>query len=326
MAEKVTMESIAARLGVSKNAVSLALRGMPGLGDELRAAILETAAAMGYRYRAAGKSQDTAAICVAVSQNVREGGEFFNEVLSGIEAAAREAGAVCNMVWYGGPDGGPEPPLCVANGTAGGIVCVGIFQKEQISALAGFGLPLVLVDHYIDGVRVDSVLSDNVGGACALVSAMLGAIGGDIGYVGNMDYSPSFFDRWLGYVKAHRLAGRAWREEYVLRYPSEAAGLARLPSAFFCCNDTNAVTLMKELSRLGKAVPGDVAVAGFDDSVFATSVHPELTTVRVDKGLMGRKAVGRLLQLIANPGQAAETLLLAPELVARESAPVVIGD
>ncbi len=322
--DKVTMEQIAARLGVSKNAVSLALRGMPGLGDELRGAILETAAAMGYRYRAAGKSPETATLCVAVSQNVREGGEFFNEVLSGIEAAAREAGAVCTMAWYGGPDGGPEPPLCVANGTAGGIVCVGIFQKEQIESLAGFGLPLVLVDHYIDGVRVNSVLSDNVSGAFTLVSAMLGAIGGDIGYVGNMDCSPSFFDRWLGYVKAHRLAGRAWREETILKHPSEAAGLARLPSAFFCCNDLTAVALMKELSRLGKAVPGDVAVAGFDDSVFATSVHPELTTVRVDKGLMGRKAVGRLLQLIANPGQTAETLLLEPELVARESAPVVI--
>jgi LacI family transcriptional regulator len=318
------MERIAARLGVSKNAVSLALRGMPGLGDELRGTILETAAAMGYRYRAADRPAQAAGICVAVSQKVERGGEFFDEVLAGIESAAREAGAMCTIVWYSEHEDGSEPPLPIANGTAAGILCVGIFSREQLEALSGHGQPLVLVDHYIDGLALNSVLSDNVGGACRLVSGLLRAVPGDIGYLGDMAYSPSFFDRWLGYVKAHRSMGRAWREEYILKDAGEAAGLGRLPSVFFCCNDAYAIALMKELNRLGKSVPGDVAVAGFDDSVFATSVHPELTTVRIDKMLMGRKAVRRLLQLIGSPGQAPETLLLKPELVARGSAPLVV--
>ena len=77
---------------------------------------------------------------------------------------------------------------------------------------------------------------------------------------------------------------------------------------------------MEACSELGRRVPDDCAIVGFDDIPLVDSISPSLTTVRVDKYDLGRQAMNRLLQMLAEPGVELEPIWLDVELMVRQSA------
>lgn len=93
---------------------------------------------------------------------------------------------------------------------------------------------------------------------------------------------------------------------------------APLIDALVCANDFMALGAIDELGRRGLHVPEDLAVVGFDDVDSARTSHPALTTVRQPSGELGREGMRRLVEA-ANRKSAAETTLLATELVVRRS-------
>jgi LacI family transcriptional regulator len=95
------------------------------------------------------------------------------------------------------------------------------------------------------------------------------------------------------------------------------------PTAIFACNDDMAAATMAIAHRKGLDVPGDIAIAGFDDTPLATMIWPELTTVRRPIADMAREAVRLLIEQVrakrsGNP-QPVEHKLLKFTLVKRES-------
>jgi LacI family transcriptional regulator len=91
------------------------------------------------------------------------------------------------------------------------------------------------------------------------------------------------------------------------------------PSGFVCCNDAAAITLCKALKQLGIDIPGQVSVVGFDDISGASQIEPELTTMRVRKESMGRKAVNKLMSRLSGDAGIAEKLLLSASLIERST-------
>jgi LacI family transcriptional regulator len=92
------------------------------------------------------------------------------------------------------------------------------------------------------------------------------------------------------------------------------------PAAVFAANDVMAIGCLAAAGALGLGVPGDIAMAGFDDIPLAAYVRPTLTTMRVPIVELGRGAVTRLAAAIAEPGTVhAVTETLSPGLVVRES-------
>lgn len=92
------------------------------------------------------------------------------------------------------------------------------------------------------------------------------------------------------------------------------------PTAVFCANDMMALGAMKALAEAGLSAPADMAIAGFDDDVFAAYVTPALTTVRRPIAEMSRMAAQRLLLEIERERTEPETIYVRTELVLRESA------
>jgi len=88
----------------------------------------------------------------------------------------------------------------------------------------------------------------------------------------------------------------------------------------FAANDLMAQGALLVLSELGRQVPRDVAVVGFDDSTAALACRPPLTTVRQPVEDMAAEVARLLLALIDDPGQALSSVIFEPELVVRESA------
>src|SRR5665647_3383686 len=132
--------------------------------------------------------------------------------------------------------------------------------------------------------------------------------------------------RALGWRQAIVDAGAPLHEPLGAAYDpasgySVGHALAEDPSvtAVLCGNDELAIGLMRALSEVGRRVPEDVSVVGFDDQPFAAMWTPALTTVRQDFDDLGRRAFD-LLDSLLTTGRAPRTSTARPLLVIRESA------
>jgi LacI family transcriptional regulator len=90
-------------------------------------------------------------------------------------------------------------------------------------------------------------------------------------------------------------------------------------TALFCVNDDVGSHAIRAVKTMGKRVPGDISVVGYDDTYIAFNTHPALTTMHVDTSAMGRAAVHLLALRIEYPESTRMTLTIHPTLVERES-------
>jgi len=94
---------------------------------------------------------------------------------------------------------------------------------------------------------------------------------------------------------------------------------AKPPTAVFVANNLMTLGALRALHETGRDVPGDVALIGFDDMPWATSLNPPLTAVAQPEGEIGRSAAELLLGRIADPDQPVRHVVLEPTLVVRAS-------
>jgi LacI family transcriptional regulator len=97
--------------------------------------------------------------------------------------------------------------------------------------------------------------------------------------------------------------------------------LPERPSAIFCCNDLMALGALDAATDLGLAVPGDIAVVGYDDLEWSSLVRPRLTTVVNPAYDTGRAAGNLLLDRMSGRYQGVRRMVVLPcQIVVRESA------
>jgi LacI family transcriptional regulator, gluconate utilization system Gnt-I transcriptional repressor len=97
-------------------------------------------------------------------------------------------------------------------------------------------------------------------------------------------------------------------------------GLSKSPTAIFCASDLWAVGMIGQCIRQGIAVPGDIAIVGFNDQEIASEISPSITTIRVPRYEIGRVAGKVILDRIAGIELDGPAIDLGFELVRRESA------
>jgi LacI family transcriptional regulator len=334
MAEKVSMEVIAKKLGISKNTVSLALRGIPGISERTRSLVTDMANKLGYHYKSSDRKKELSRnLCIVIPRSARDSIGFFSFIQLGIEDEARRNNINTILHYYDESDAEFVTPLCIREGMISGIITLGRISERTVRAIRAFRLPVVMVDHYFDDIELDCVLTDNQCGCYIATEYLINKGHRDIGFFGDIKASISFYDRFSGYLKALDNHGIPYvpsfsvvdknLEELAKTDIYEAANvlkaLGRLPTAFVCCNDAEAITLCKALKTMDVPIPERVSVVGFDDIEASRNVTPELTTMRVRKELMGRKAVSKLLSLFHEKDGIPEKLLLSADLIERSS-------
>jgi DNA-binding LacI/PurR family transcriptional regulator len=96
--------------------------------------------------------------------------------------------------------------------------------------------------------------------------------------------------------------------------------------AVFVCNDQMALGAMKVAHRMGRKIPDDLAVVGFDDIPESPYFSPALSTVRQDVAELGYRSVGELLALLeSGEDKAIQNVVIEPELIVRESSAAKAG-
>lgn len=340
MKKRVTMKEIAERLDLSINAVSLALNDRAGVSEDTRKLVLHVAEEMGYldqsvKYTAAYSNKN---ICILLENRFFKDMQFYGRILLGLEEAAKKAGY---DLFINSFEKNREIPACVEQQKVSGLIVVGKIDDDFLKDLKSYGIPVLLLDHESVEVPTDCVMTNNVSGAYQLTRYLQDKGFRKIGFFGDLNYTPSIRERFWGYQEAmqqslgfpsleegisflRRFCALKDVEDAVIR--QDAAALAECflaleerPEALFCSNDKMAILMCKALSQCGLRVPEDVSVVGFDDIELSNMVNPRITTMRVDKSLMGKKAMERLLRRMEKPNEKMEKLVLGVELIERDS-------
>lgn len=325
----VTIKDVARRANVSVATVSRALNGHQNVAEAVRSRVLRVADELRYSPHHAARSlssRRTGTIGVVLPDLY---GEFFSELMRGIDQVARERGLHLLVSSYHGHLQEQGAALRTMRGRVDGLLLMSPFV-DGAEALAGElspTMPAVLMNSTrVAGARA-SVGVDNHGGAVTMMRHLVEAGHRRIAFIAGPEDNFDARERLRGYREA---LAQALPEHapWVLQgdfdeASGHRAGQALLaadarPDAVFAANDMMALGCLFALTQGGVRVPEDIALAGFDDIPLSRYVHPALTTMRVEIAELGARAIRRLLEP-GDPAGQTPTDLLAPRLVVRGS-------
>ncbi len=336
---KITMKDIAGRLGISINAVSIALNDKPGVSDEMRLEILKTADEMGYinqkkKYLSVFSKTN---LCILMQSYYADTGHFYSIVLRSIVEQAKTFGYYSILNYF--EDSDFVIPECIHERKVAGILIVGKISDENLFMLKKTGIPIVLVDFTSLCAPCDCVLTHNKQGGYMMTSHIIEKGYKKIGFFGDLDYSFSFQDRFLGYKQSlihNQIVSMADIDQYINQYSFtqdiekyilsnqisqivKILSSKQLPEVLVCANDSNAFAVILALTQMGIKVPEDISVVGFDDTPLCVKSIPQITTVQVQKELMGQVAVSTLIDRIHRKDDVLMTRLLSVKIIERDS-------
>ena len=312
-----TIDDVAARAGVSSAAVSFAVNGRPGVGEETRRRILAAAEELGWRPSASARALTEAraraiGLLLARSVDQLEVDPFFVRFLAGVERTLARSDHDLVLRVAERVELGAYEQLAAAGRVDGFLLCDVEVDDPRFALLESAGLPVVVAGHPVSPCPFPAVETEHADGMRLVVEHLLELGHRSIGFAGG----PEHYE----HVQA-RLA--AWRETLVAAgvEPGPVVHAPRLldgVTAIVTTSDVLATTLLAEAREQGIDVPGALSLTGFDDSPLAALGSPSLTSVRIDYAGFGASAAAQLLAAIA--GEAPPPYEpAAPELVIRES-------
>ena len=334
MAERrPTIADVAAHAGVSLGAVSFALNGRPGVGEQTRKRILAAARDLGWQpsHRARSLSTSRAfalGLVLARSPELFGADPFFPSFIGGVETVLSPRGQ--SLVLQVVPD--LEAETEGYRRFAGEARVDGVFLSDlrhgdtRLGLLDEVGLPAVTLNRPDVTSPFPAVCLDDRPGIAAAATHLLQLGHTRIAHVAGTAEFLHGTGRRTALEETLAAAGLA--PGPVIESDFTAAGgaaatrelldLADPPTAIVYANDLMAVAGMAVAQERGFAVPERLSVTGFDDTELAAYTHPALTTVRTNAFVWGQAAARVLLDLVA--GDPAEDTELAPgELVVRGS-------
>lgn len=334
---KITLRDVAKRAGVSLGTASNVLNSRSNVSEEARVRVLEAAAALGYRTQVRVSTPSTRMISVIGTIGKLNDGEtmmvnpFYSYVLAGIERECQRHNLslmFANIEVDKMNRPANLPPMLVDH-QVDGVLIIGTFLQHTIHLIGKqFNKPVVLVDAYAPGSGFDSVVIDNINGAYSAVDFLIKKGHQHIGLIGSSATAyPSIRERRKGYLRAlkHHHIPYSYIEDSPLTsdggYTATTALLQRSPqiTAIFACNDEAAFGVLQAAREMGREVPHTLSVIGFDDIDMTQQVSPALTSVHVDKLLLGTLAVRHLKDRAENPDRPALTTSVSTRIVVRNS-------
>lgn len=327
-----TLDEVAERAGVSRSVASRALNNAPHVSRAKREAVERAVRQLGYvpnpTARALATRQTGAAALVVSGEDPSIFADpFFAQVIVGASAALEEADLHLMLCLAASERGRKRVAELVRSGGADGIMLMALREGDPLARVAEEArMPVVYGGRPVGTTPRWYVDVDNVGGARAATEHLISRGRTRVAAIcGRLD-TEAGRARYRGYRDAVLAAGLEPfpAQEGDFAEPSGAAAMAALLAehpdvdGVFAANDNMAAGALRALRAVGRRVPTDVAVVGFDDLTVAQIADPPLTTVHQPIEAFGRE-MARLLVALVN-GQDPSPLILPTRLVVRASA------
>ena len=329
------IQKIADELNVSNASVSRALNDRPGVGDDLRARIIERAKELDYLPNFAARALATSqtfsiGFFVAEKPGLSTHTDpFYGEILHGVEQASSVSDyhitiATLNREILEAPK---EFRFTREKRIDAMILAGPDIPASFILAMQHTGLPVVLVDNRLEYSGINCVNSDDEHGAFIAAQNLLALGHRSIGIIAGPESWPSNGRRVAGYRRALSLVEITPTIAHVETTTIESGTLAYTQlvqqnpqlTAICAVNDSMAIGAIRAAAAQGRHVPDDLSIIGFDDIAWAKLNDPPLTTVRISKPQMGREAFQRVRVLIDDPDVQPVEITVGVELIERGS-------
>jgi LacI family transcriptional regulator len=325
------MRDVAQKAGVSIKTVSRVVNNQGEIADTTRRRVLKVIKELGYRPNLVARglvTQRTNTVGLVIPDITNP---FFPEVARGVQdlAQAKDYNVfICNT------DENPQEDLntlhsLTAQAVDGIIIFSSLVTDENLDTFANSYRPIVTINRRFSHTGVSQVDVDNYRGATLAMEHLIERGHTAIGMLTGLSSSPQEVRRVKGYydtlAEHNLLINKDW---IVPGSPTMADGyqaarklLTEHPqiTALFAYNDLLALGTLRACYDLGRSVPDNCAIVGFDDIQLAAMVTPALTSVHYDKYGLGRQAMARLLEMIDSPEREFPTINVDVELVVRES-------
>lgn len=300
----VTIRDVARRAGVSTSTVSRVLNDTTPVSQDKRLLVLEAAEALGYSPNPAALSllnKRTGGIGVLLPF---VNGEFFSELLSGMDAAAQENGGFLIIsTSHRRPNEFSRAIAALNKRVDGMIVMAPELDPNEAKSILEPDAPVVFVNTRANGLAADTVNFDNYRGVYTLTRHLIDSGHERIAFVRGPRESWDALERERGY--RHALGeSELTPMEFDGGYDRDSGYAAAqailhadpLPTAVVAANDYCAFGVLSALHDAGVAVPGQVAVTGFDGLPNSQYSVPPLTTVSVPIRELGARAIRLLFE------------------------------
>jgi DNA-binding LacI/PurR family transcriptional regulator len=328
-----TLEAVAARAGVGRGTVSRVINGSPNVSAKAREAVELAIRELGYVPNRAARAlvtrrTDTVALVVSESQFRVFDEPYFAGTIRGIGSALAETGLQLILTMARTPEEHERLEHYLTGQHVDGVLLLSLHGADPLPGrLEEMGVPTVLGGRPVGLDPYSYVDMDNRAGARQAVKHLLSLGRRAIAAIAGPQDMGVGVDRLSGYRDTLLLSGL--RELVAYGDFSEQSGanamadlLRRHPDldAVFAASDPMALGAMRVLKAAGRAIPGDVAVIGFDDSKAALHADPPLTTVHQPTEAMGRQMAQLLVARINGEVLRQPVVILDTHLVRRESA------
>jgi LacI family transcriptional regulator len=331
---RANISDVAEKAGVSKTTVSHVINQTRFVEDDTRQRVLAAIEELGFRPNSLARSlttQRTGIIGMVISDSSNH---FFGEMIQGVEEILlpeKYAVMVCNTNETLEREAHYLDLLLSQR--VDGIIAAATSQRwVELTRAVVQHTPVVFVDRSFDNMEGPYVGVENQQGGYLGVRHLIDCGHRDIGILAGYDRLSTMRERYAGFRQALEEGGLPVRPEWVVGSPltiedgraalQQILSLPERPSAVFINNNLLSLGALLELRELGVRCPEDLALAGFDDHPWAAVADPPLTVVRQPAHALGRTAANILLSLINHQPVTTTRVLLACELVVRQSSRV----
>jgi LacI family transcriptional regulator len=328
------MTDVAALAGVSQTTVSLVLNGIgeARVSDETIARVKKAAKSLGYvhalRRAGSGTRPEGGVIGFLVDEISTD--PWMAIALDGLREKAAATGLdIMTFVTSGDADAETSAIRTLGKLNLMGLIYGTIQTRAVTLSPAVLDQQAVLLNCYLSNRSVPSVTPGEVVGGRTATQHLIDLGHRRIAIIQGEEWMDASKDRLKGYRQALAAADIPYDERLVrpgnwepsagYAQTRELLKLAEPPTAIFCSNDLMALGCLEALKELGKAIPRDISVVGYDDREIAQFIHPPLTTVLLPHFEMGTMAAELLLERIEQPGMSPAQLKSECPLVVRES-------
>ncbi len=317
-----TLQDVAQKAGVSAATVSYVLNGTGSVGADVQKLVQDAAKSIRYRVNYVAKATRTGQTLSIGLILPDLNNPFFPEMAHVVQAAARRAGYAVFLV---DSEGDTE----IEHTGAGDLISRGVegivwFPASEQDTLAEFreDVPIVVVDRPLPDY--DNVSSDYYAGGAAIAQHVISTGHRQIGMVTGPQTLSSARQRRDGFVRAVAPAGQVvWEveNEFSIKLSEETRRQLQDTNVtvVVCGNDLIAIGVMRALHEMGRRVPNDMSVVGFDDIPWASYSIPGLATIRQPFAALGKEAAALLIRRISGDDSPYFSLKLGMRLMPRGS-------
>lgn len=328
-----TLKDVAKEALVSVASVSRVINGLDNVTDDIRSRVLSAASKLKYIPHAGARS-------LATSRSNTIGvllpdiyGEFFSEIIRGIDQSARESGL---HIMVSSSHGDLNETIGAIRSMAGRVdgmlVMLPFASPNSLRDILPNDFPIVAISSQLNDDSGGVISIDNCGGALKAVRHLYDVGCKRVAHISGPKTNFEANERENGFLKGLEACFNGQSPIIYEGDFTEEAGRAAvdefmkndiLPDGIFAANDMMAVGALTRLQALGIKVPDDVAIIGFDDIPITRFTSPAISTIRVGMFEVGKRGLNYLSSLIEDEGfhsaDKRSGIVFLPELIIRAS-------